>query len=230
MRSRNRARAGAVPVAALALLLLTGCSELTPGTAAVVNGTKITNKAVDDLADAQCVAANRAPKSAQATSMAISRVKQQSLGLLMDTELSLQYAKDQGITPEQSLSQALFSQFEPGIAPLPGKTRTVLTDVFQSWAKGRAILIEEGSKSTGQAPSQSNLDQLVNAGLQDRDRWLKNHTKITTDPRYSPTKQGIPGGGDGSVSRASSQFAKDAGAAQPNQKWVSGLPPSQKCG
>ena len=230
MRLRGRARVGAVPVVALAMLLLAGCSQLTPGTAAIVNGTKITNKAVDDLANAQCVAADRAPRSAQATSMAISRVKQQSLGLLMDTELSLQYAKDQGITPQQSLSQGLFSQFEPSIAPLPGKARTVLTEVFQSWAKGRAILIEAGSKSTGQAPTQGNLDQLVTAGLQDRDGWLKDHTKITTDARYSPTKQGIPGGGDGSVSRAASQFAKDAGAAQPSQKWVSGLPPSQKCG
>jgi hypothetical protein len=225
----RRTRLWAVPSAVVALLLLTGCGEVTPGTAAVVNGSRITDDQVDDLASAQCVAADRAAKTGNSTSMAVSQVRQQSLGLLMDTKLSLQYAKSKGITPEQSLAQGFYGQLEGGIDPLPGKARTVLTDVFESWAKGRAILVQAGSQSTGQAPSASNLYALVNAGLQSRTTWMKNAT-IKTNPRYAPSKNGFPGGGDGSVSRAVSDYAKGATATKADAKFVAGLPASQKCG
>jgi hypothetical protein len=219
----------AVPAAAVALLLLSGCGGLTPGTAAVVNGSKITNDEVNALAEAQCAAADVAAKSGNSTTMAVSKVKQQSLGLLMDTELSHQYADDEGIKFQKSISQGFYGQLEPGITPLPGKTRTVLTDVFESWAEGRAILVQAGSESTGQQPSFTNIEQLMNAGLQARDSWLKK-AKIETDPRYGPTKEGFPGGENGSVSKAGSDFAKSAGAAKVDPKWVAGLPASQKCG
>ncbi len=54
--------------------------------------------------------------------------------------------------------------------------------------------------------------------------------RSTTDPRYAPSKDGFPGGGDGSVSRASSGFAKGATATKADAKFVAGLPASQKCG
>jgi hypothetical protein len=219
----------AVPAAALALLVLSGCGEITPGTASVVNGTRITNDEVDDLARAQCVAADLAAKSGQSSSMAISRVKQQSLGLLLDTELSLQYAEDEGLEPQKSMSDGFYSQLEPGITPLPGKTRTEIEKVFGAWATGRAILVEAGSKATGEAASFTNIEKLMNAGLQARDVWLKK-ADIRTDPRYAPTEQGFPGGGESSVSRAGSDFAKGASATEPDPQWVSGLPANQRCG
>lgn len=229
MKLRGGRATRAVPAAALALLLLTGCSDLTPGTAAVVNGSKITNHDVDELAAAQCVAANRAAKSGQSTTMAISRVKAESLGLLMDAELSRQYGKDQGITPEPSLAGGFFDQLKPGITPLPSKARAVLTDFFESWGKGRAILVQAGARSTGQTPSLTNLDQLLTAGLKDRESWLKK-ADITTDARYSPNEKGYPGASSGSVSRATSSYAKDASKTKPDANWVKTLPPSQKCG
>lgn len=225
----RRTRLWAVPSAAVALLLLAGCGEITPGTAAVINGSRITNSEVDDLASAQCVAADRARKTGNSTTMAVSSVKQQSLGLLMDTELTKQYAEDEDITPQLSLSKAFYGQIEPGITPLPSKARSVLTDVFEDYAEGRAILVQAGSKASGQAPSQTNLDQLIQAGLQDRTAWAKK-AKIETDPRYAPSEDGFPGGGDGSVSRATSDFAKGATAKKADAKFVAGLPASQKCG
>ncbi len=221
-----------VPVAVAgvaASLMLTGCSQLTPGTAALVNGTRISDTQVEDLAQAQCTAADKAKASGQSQTMSVSRVKAQSLGLLMDTELSLQYAKDQKISPDTSLVNGFYSQFEPGITPLPTKARTTLTDVFGNWAKGRAILVQAGAASTGQKVALNNLQQLLDAGLKDRTTWLKK-ASIDTDPRYAPGKDGFPGNGDGSVSQASSSFAKAAGAAQQDPTFVSGLPAGQKCG
>ena len=228
-QSRKGSRMWAAPSAALALLLLSGCGAITPGTAAVVNGTRITNDEVNDLAAAQCVAADRAAAAGSSTATPIAQVKQQSLGLLMDTELSLQYAADQELDPPQSLARVFYSQLEPSISPLPSKARTVLTDVFESWARGRAVLVTVGSEATGQAPSPDNIEELISAGLEERTSWLES-AEIETDPRYAPTERGFPGGGDGSVSRAGSDFAKSAAAETATPNFVAGLPASQKCG
>jgi hypothetical protein len=230
VKLRGRTGIQAVAAAAVALLLLTGCGDMTPGTAATVNGTRITDDEVKDLADAQCTAADEAAKSGNSTAAAVSRVKRQSLGLLMDIELSHQYAEAEGIKPQKTLVDGFYNQLEPGITPLPGKARTVLADVFQSWAEGRAILVQAGSESTGQEIGFTNVEQLLNAGLQDRESWLKK-ADIETNPRYAPNENGFPGGGDGSVSRARSDFAKSAGGTgEPDPAWVSGLPAGQKCG
>ena len=93
-------RGWAVPAVA-ALLLLTGCDQLPPGTASVVNGTSITDDEVADVADAQCVAADQAAQAGGATATAMSRVHQQSLFLLIDAELSKQYAEEEGLKPSR---------------------------------------------------------------------------------------------------------------------------------
>lgn len=221
--------ARAVPAAAFALLVLSGCGGISPGTASVVDGSRITNDEVNDLAEAQCVAADLAAEAGQSTSMAISRVRQQSLALLVDIELTKQYAEDEGIEPEKSMTDGFYSQLEPSISPLPEEARTVIADVFGEWAEGRAALVEAGSQSTGQEPTFTNIEQLTNAGLEARNSRLET-TEIRTDPRYAPNEQGFPGGGESSVSRASSDFAKSASAAEPDPEWVSGLPANQKCG
>ena len=221
-------RVWAVPMVA-ALLLLTGCDQLVPGTASVVNGAKITDAEVQDVADAQCVAADRAAKAGGGTATALSRIHQQALYLLIDAEISKQYAKEEGLEASKGLTDAFFSQFKSSLAELPEKPRTVLEDLFTDWAESRAVLVEAGSKATGQAPSQQNIEQLLNAGLQERAKWVKN-ADVDTDPRYAPGKDGLPGGGDISVSEPSSDFAKDAGAQKADPEWVAALPANQKCG
>ena len=72
-------------------------------------------------------------------------------------------------------------------------------------------------------------EQLINAGLQVREQWLED-ADVETDPRYGPDKDGFPGGGDGSVSKPTSDFAKGATAEQVDPAWLSGLPAGQKCG
>jgi len=221
-------RVWAVPAVA-ALLLLTGCDQLSPGTASVVNGTRITKDQVADVTDAQCAAADRAAQAGGGTATALSRVNQQSLFLLIDAEVSKQYAEDEGLKPEEGLAEAFFSEFESSLEQLPEKPRTVLEELFRNWAESRAVLVQAGSDASGQPPSQDNLEQLLNAGLQERAVWMQS-ADIETDPRYAPGEDGLPGGGDSSVSQPGSDFAKDAGAEEPDPEWVGGLPASQKCG
>lgn len=217
----------AAPLAALALL--TGCGELPPGTAATVNGTRVTVAQVDDLVQANCAGAERATASGQNATMPLNQVRQRSLGLLIDNELNRQFGRARHITPDPNLAAGFFQQFQPGIEPLPEQARSELTQVFGDWARGRAVLIEAGSRATGQKPGGGNMDQLLRAGLQQRTTWLSS-AEVVTDPRYGPDEHGFPGGGDGSVSRPVSDFAKKASAAQSDPAWVSSLPAGQKCG
>ena len=182
-------RVWAVPAVA-ALLLLTGCDQLSPGTASMVNGTRITEDEVAAVADAQCVAADEAAKAGGATATAMSRVHQQSLFLLIDAEISKQYAEEEGLEPSKGLAEAFFSEFEKSLAELPEKPRTVLEGLFKDWADSRAVLVQAGSEATGQPPSQENVEQLLNAGLQARAEWMQ-----TRRHRHRPalrTRRGRP--------------------------------------
>lgn len=230
MKLRGRTRAWTAPAAVLSLLLLGGCGQFSPGTASVVNGTRISNDQVNDLADAQCVLRGTLAEAESAPATSAARVRQESLGLLMDAEFSQQFGRTEKISADKLLTQGFFDQVEPFFESLPKKARAEFTDVFQEWSQGRAILVQAGAESTGQQPTLENIEQLLNAGLQARDDFVK-RADIDTDPRYAPDKLGLPGsGGDGSVSKASSSFARGGSAAELDAKWVTGLPASQKCG
>lgn len=230
-RGPSRGRAGvSVLSAAVALLLLAGCGDITPGTASVVNGTRITNDDVEELTSAQCVLRKQLTKTQQAPAASASRVRQESLWLLMDTELSKQFGESEGIEVDKGLAGALFGQVEPFFEPLPEKSRTVFNEVFENWAEGRAVLVQAGGEATGQLPRPENLEQVMNAGLVAREKWQQK-ADIKTDPSFAPGKDGFPGGeSSSSVSRAISDFAKKSAAAEQDPDWISALPASQRCG
>lgn len=212
------------------LLVLSGCSSVPPGAAAVVDGTTIPRSDVTELAEAQCAGIRQAvEQGGQAQPAPRKQLVQQSLGLLMDIELNLQYGEDQGVSPRPQEVAATYAQVRPLIEELPERYQEFMEDTFQDWARGRDMLTQIGARATGQQPTGENTDELLNAGYQQREEWLP-QADIETDPRYGPAGVGFPGGADPSVSQAVSDFAKDAAAEQPDQAWVSSLPAGQKCG
>jgi hypothetical protein len=224
---RRGVRAGAA--AALALLVLSGCGDLTPGTAAVVNGTRITTDEVSDLAEAQCSGVALSVKMQQGQASARKKLEESALSLLMDIELNLDFGKALDLQPRPASVSAIYAQVEPLIQALPAKQRPVTEDVFHRWAEARDLMTQAGEQVTRQQATAQNAESLINEAYKQRGPWLKK-IKIDTDPRYAPDKDGFPGAGDGSVSRASSDFAKSATATEPAAKWVSGLPANQRCG
>jgi hypothetical protein len=222
-------RAMAVPAVGLALLLLTGCSGLTPGTASDVNGTRITTTRVSDLAAAQCDLRDVLTEKQLAPAITAAQVSRESLSLLMDTELTKQFGQSEDIDPDKLVAASYLSRVQPLFTGVPAGSKAVLTDVFSTWADSRAILVEAGSRATGEKPSATNLDKLLEAGLQARQSWLKK-ADISTDPRYGPDKDGYPSRDSASVSKARSTFAVDAQKETPSPAFLSGLPPNQKCG
>jgi len=211
-------------------VVLGGCGSVPPGTASVIDGTRISRSDVTELAAAQCAGIRQASKSqAQTQDTPRKQLVQQALTLLMDIELSLQYGKAENITPREQEAAATYSQIAPLIKTLPEKYQPFMEETFHRWADGRDVMMQVGEQVTGQQPDANNGDQILNAGYQKRQPWLKK-VDIETDPRYGPAESGLPGGTDPSVSTAVSSFAKSANKSQPDAAWVSGLPSSQKCG
>jgi hypothetical protein len=233
VRTRSVRRGPLVALAAMGTaLVLGGCGSVPPGTASVINGTKISRSDVTELADAQCAGIEKAAKSGQGQQSQASPRKQlvqQALTLLMDIELSLQYGKAENVTPRPAEAAATYSQIGPLIGTLPKKYQPFMEDVFHRWADGRDVLTQVGEQATGQQSNAQNGEQILNAGYGKREEWLKK-ADIHTDPRYGPAGIGWPGGTDPSVSKATSSFAKSADKATPDPAWVSALPSGQKCG
>jgi hypothetical protein len=211
------------------VLALSGCGALTPGTAAVVNGTRISTDEVTKLADAQCAGVALAAKMQQGQAVARKTMAQNALSLLMDIRLNQDFASSLGLHPRPASANAIYAQVDPLIQALPAKQRPVTERVFHRWASARDLMTQVGERVSGQSATPQNTEAVLNAAYQKRESWLKK-IKIETDPRYAPDKVGFPGAGDGSVSRPSSEFAKGATASKPDAKWISGLPADQRCG
>lgn len=211
------------------LVGLTACGTLPPGVASTVNGTEITRDQVAEVSEAQCALREELAGTQQVPATSVSRINQESLGLLLDIELTRQFGEDQDIRSDPAIVRSLLTQVEPLFEPLGEADREVMTEVFRDWAEGRGVLAVAGSEETGQPVAAAQSEQLINAGLQVREQWLED-ADVETDPRYGPDKDGFPGGGDGSVSKPTSDFAKGATAEQVDPAWLSGLPAGQKCG
>jgi hypothetical protein len=227
----GRQQVRAVAAVAVGLLVLSGCGEVTPGTASVVNGTRITDEEVHDLAEAQCASVAIASMAEQGQGQASPRKKLEegALGLLMDIELSLDFAESLDIEPRPASVQAINSQAAQFVETLPAEHRPVTEDVLHRLAEARDVMTQVGELTTGQQVTAESEQAVIDAALKRRDSWLEK-VEIDTNPRYAPDQDGFPGAGDGSVSRPSSDFAKSATAAQPDAAWVRDLPANQRCG
>ena len=86
MRVAGRARPGRRVAVAMAALLLTGCAQNAPGVAAQVGEDRITDKQVDDLAEALCVLSTGAQQGGGP--VPTQQMRRQALQILLDIELA----------------------------------------------------------------------------------------------------------------------------------------------
>lgn len=227
---RSHPRLRAAGLATAGVLALTGCADVPPGAASVVNGHTITRAQVDQLADAQCAGVALAARQGQGQVVARKQLTQRALGLLIDIQLNLDFARSLELEPRPTKAAADFAQVTPLIDTLPTKYQPYLKNVFRRWADGRDMLTQLGENASGQAATQANAEQILNEGYAQRQTWLTKNADIDTSSIYSPGKVGWPGEGDSSVSQPVSSFAKSAASAQPSTAFLSGLPAGQRCG
>ena len=204
----------------LALLLLTGC-----GPAAAGHGLgrqrhqdhRRPRSATSPTPSAS--AADEAAKAGGSRGHGHRRaVNQQSLCLLIDAELSQQYAETEGLEPRQAPGGRPSSASSSRSSPtLPEKPRTVLEDLFTRLGRRAAT---SSSRSAARRPvssrASSNVEQLLNAGLQARGEVAEERPTSTPTRATHPARTASPAAATASVSEAGSDFAKDAGAEEPD--------------
>lgn len=224
-------RARIVKVSALvagAALALSGCG-LHPGAAAVVGDTTLSGAEVDDAAAALCSANITGAKArGEAKPDLASRgARQAALQLLVDTELSRQFAEAEGIEPDPSQVSTALAQNRQTIDLLPEDRQDDFTDILRGYAEGQLVLIEAGRAALGDDSAAQ--DAAVSAGTKLRNRWARS-VDVEVDPRYGTYARGTLTPASGSLSLPVSQRAAAGANADPAASWVAGLPMSQKCG
>ncbi len=220
-----------VPAVAASLLLLSGCSTLPPGTASEVGDDRISTRQVDELTEAQCTLTAQGVEAGQAQVASLAQQKQQILRVLIDVSLNEQFAADQGVSAPADVRQQLVAQSQQGLEQVDPDIAAVIGPVVERIAASQADLGQIGAESTGQELSPDNLDQMIQQGLAQRQEWQQD-VEVRTDARFGPDADGLPGAGDGSVSRAGSDFARQAqqAASGEDPAFAAGLPPAQRCG
>jgi hypothetical protein len=210
---------------AAAALALSGCG-MHPGTAAVVGADQITDSHVDAVAQALCSA--NASGGAGQPAVATRGARQGALRVLLDTALSVQFGRRQGVVPSQNQVSAALAQNHDGIQALPKDERAVFTQALKEYAEGQLMLIDIGRRAlTEQGKTNVTDTEAVAEGQRLREKYAKT-IKIEVDPRYGTFTNGTLAAQSGSLSVAESKAAK-AGQGG-NATWVGGLPATQRCG
>jgi hypothetical protein len=223
--SHHKRGLAAMLAAGLALLTLSGCGDLHPGVAAQVGDTAITRNQVDAVSRIQCDLATDQKAAAQPRA----KMVQATVNILIESAIDNQYGRSVGASYDRSALQTQIQQFKTGIAKLPQKDQDEILKAFTDYARGRLIIANVGAqKLQEQGTSKPGTDESINEGSRLAGTWAKT-IDISIDPRYNPGKSNQAGGGDGSISRPVSSYAKSA-AGTAKQAFTATLPTDLRCG
>lgn len=217
--------------AAAAVMSLAGCG-LTPGAAAVVGDATISSEEVDDAATALCAAniAGAEARGQTAPALPARGARQGALQLLIESELTHQFAESRGVEADQQQVSATIQSNAAGLAALPEAQRDEFLELLRGFAESQALLTEIGQAELGeQATEAPSGEQAVAEGLRQRQLWVQDHAQVEVDPRYGDYVKGSLTPGSGSLSIPVSERARQGQNANPSPQWVAGLPASQKC-
>ena len=231
--TRPRTRKG--PVAALltvaAALLMSACSTH-PGSAAVVGSETISAHQLDDVAIALCSAqAGAGQQGQQPQELASRAARRGALDVMINSALSRQYGKAQGVQADQEQISAAVDANAEQIAALPAQRRDDFEDTLREYAEGQLVLIEVGRRELAKTGAPNATEQqAVSEGLKLRNAWAEKNADVSVDPRYGKYSKNALVGASGSLSVAVSSAAEDGASPDPSAGWVTALPASQKCG
>lgn len=217
-------------VVAAAATVLSGCG-MHPGAAAVVGDERISTHEVDDAAAALC---SSTVESAEAQGqpkpdLASRGARQAAIQLLIDNELSRQFAAAEGVQPnEGSVSAAVDAQRQQ-INLIPAGERAVFRDLFRGFQESQEILTEAGRQSlAAQGNAEPTAEEASAEGSRLRQEWAAG-VDVEVDPRFGTFADGTLTPRSGSLSIPASQRAFQGASAEPGAEWTAGLPLSQKC-
>lgn len=216
-------------VAATLLPLVSACGADVPGVAASVDGTRITDDQVDDLARDLCTLSSaQSGASGQAETKA---VRGAALQFLLDDVLARKQAG--ALSPAEY--DRLLSQLEPVRQTLPEDLRDTYDEVARIQASVVLLGKQALQSSAGGVDGADGADgaQISNQQAFDTGhRLVADYAKtadVDIDSRYGKLVDGVLQPADGSLSVPVSDLAVQASAAQPDAEVLGNLPAALKC-
>jgi len=223
-KSRGPARLGGVVVAAV--LLLSGCGQLHPGTAIQVGDEQITESELDQVTTDYCEAAS-ASLDQQAQTVPNGFFRTGIAGLLAMREVAEQTAAERGVEvgPEDYSKQ--LADLRSQIASLPESHQEAVLTVETARLYTEAAQTAIGQDELG---GQGDQEAFTAAGAQAMQEWIADNG-VEFDPALNVTmRDGQPAPADQSLSVAVSEGAKAGQAEQPNSAIAAEMPDAQRCG
>lgn len=224
----------------VAVLGVTGCT-FHPGTAAVVNGTTISQSKVDDLVGAACsfTALNRLKNPAPSgPSSSIAFFKHLFTQDLISFAITDKAARLLHITVSQGAIARIAGQPEFP-AGLSSSDKASLEEFFSGTTRARvqqAVIgahLKDPSVTTADSVTPDDVDTLAQSANPYMARFTRQQS-VQVNPSYGSWNGSMVGATDGSLSAPASEVAgkwlrlRKGSAADPSS--VAGLPPNQVCG
>ncbi len=232
MRTRSFRRYAVAALSVAALAAVSGCgTDVHPGQAAVVDGTRISMSDADSFSDDFCELYRPILKQ-QKSALSMSTVRALALDVLVRDELVHQYAEDRGWTPPASYRKAVRRHRRPGGA-VPDRRRR--RGDLPHGPRGRGVRqlgLRQGRRG-GSAPAVTRRPRSTRAARSSP--TYAADADVTLDPRFgtvSPEGQYFPstGGLSVPVTTLAKGGANPADPQSGDTSYVDSLPASQKCG
>ena len=227
MKVSTTRRLGALgPLALAAVLALTGCGALQPGTAVEVGDETISLARVDEVAADFCTAIE--PQlDGQAQTLPNSFLRGGIAGTLALRSAAEQVAAEYGVELDSEQYLVAVADLERGTASLPEDIRDNVAEVQGATAYLEAVQAAVGEQELDGA---GEYEDFVNAGAEVVTAWI-DEQGVEFDPSLNTTlEQGAIASADGSVSFAVSDQAVAGLAAEPNPAEARSLPATHRCG
>ena len=220
--------------AAAALVTLTGCASA--GTAVKVDGTSFTKEDVELFTDFQCEYLSSAgAASGQVPALSRQDARSQSATFLVSSVLDQQVVDQAGAKANETQVQEAMGQLKPYIAKAAkGEDRERLTTLIRDYLRAQigvqqVVVAQLGGEAALTKLGQEAASQAVQQTIAGAQAAFAKKADIEVDPVYGLDDDGLQLSAGGSLSVATSKFAKAAASGTPDSTFLSALPKNQRC-
>jgi len=186
-------------VLVLAGLSLAACSNVHPGSAAVVDGHSISMRTLDDAAVAYCTLTADAAGQQGVASVSNSAVRRQAIVGLVSLRVARDLAATEDLTIEPSAYELTASQRDQLTKAFPDSDIDDLAAAIEDSQEVSAIAVAVAEKQTKQQATVENEEQLAQAGQQAIVAAFAD-SDVRFAPRFGLSPSGRPRADTGSIS------------------------------
>jgi hypothetical protein len=186
-------------VLALAGLSLAACSNVHPGSAAVVDGQSISMRTLDETAEAYCTLTADAARQQGVTSVSGSQVRRQAIVGLVSLSVARDLAESEGLTIDRSSYELTPAQREQLTEAFPASDIDGIARAVEDSQEVSAIAIAVAEKQTNQQATAENEEQFAELGQRAILAAFED-SDVSFAPRFGLDPSGQPRGDTGSIS------------------------------